>query len=83
MTLVFKYLFTSFFKELQNCSLSQIAKNYKMTKVTVLDGGFSTQLQNYVEDQIDGDPLWTAKYLKLQPNKCALVHRDFVMGKVK
>ena len=51
-------------------------------KVTLLDGGFSTQLQKYVEEPLEGDPLWTAKLLVKCPEKCKLVHRDFVLGKI-
>lgn len=49
-------------------------------KVKVLDGGFSTQLIKYVAEPVDGDPLWTAKFVALNQKKCALVHRDFVIA---
>lgn len=49
-------------------------------EVILLDGGFSTQLVKYVDEAVDGDPLWTAKFLAKSPEKCAFVHRDFVLA---
>lgn len=49
-------------------------------KAKILDGGFSTQLSQYVDEPVDGDPLWTAKFLALHQDKCVLVHRDFVLA---
>lgn len=49
-------------------------------KVKILSGsgGFGTLLSKYVEEPVDGNPLWTANFLALDQEKCALVHRDFV-----
>lgn len=49
-------------------------------EVILLDGGFSTQLAKYVGEQLDGEPLWTAKFLAQSPEKCTYVHRDFVLA---
>lgn len=49
-----------------------------MTIVKVLDGGFSTQLRNHVDDGIDGDPLWTSKFLCSDPDAVFKTHLDFL-----
>lgn len=49
-----------------------------MPKVRVLDGGFSTQLATYVGDTIDGDPLWTARFLVTNPTAIISTHLDFL-----
>ena len=52
------------------CSSSQ--------KVTILDGGFSTQMITHVGDRIDGDPLWTARFLVTDPSAVLATHLDFL-----
>ncbi|XP_076632669.1 betaine-homocysteine S-methyltransferase [Colletes latitarsis] len=49
-----------------------------MQKVKVLDGGFSTQLATHVGDIIDGDPLWTARFLVTNPKAIISTHLDFL-----
>ncbi|KAL1124636.1 hypothetical protein AAG570_001260 [Ranatra chinensis] len=49
-----------------------------MGKVLLLDGGFSTQLAKHVGAIIDGDPLWSARFIATDKEKCILVHRDYV-----
>ncbi|XP_033362499.1 homocysteine S-methyltransferase YbgG-like [Bombus vosnesenskii] len=49
-----------------------------MQEVKVLDGGFSTQLATHVGDIIDGDPLWTARFLVTNPNAVISTHLDFL-----
>lgn len=49
-----------------------------MQEVMVLDGGFSTQLATHVNDTIDGDPLWTARFLVTNPNAIISTHLDFL-----
>lgn len=49
-------------------------------RVTLLDGGFSTQLVNYTGEVIDGDPLWTSRFLVTHKEKCVFTHRDYVKG---
>ncbi|EFN76200.1 uncharacterized protein LOC105190734 [Harpegnathos saltator] len=49
-----------------------------MSKIKVLDGGFSTQLSTHVGDRIDGDPLWTARFLITDPNAVFATHLDFL-----
>jgi len=44
----------------------------------LLDGGFSTQLAKYVGDCVDGDPLWSAKFLETNKQACIQAHRDFI-----
>lgn len=47
-------------------------------QVKIVDGGFSTQLATHVGDTIDGDPLWTAKFLVTNPNAIVTTHLDFL-----
>ena len=47
-------------------------------QVKVIDGGFSTQLSTHVGDTIDGDPLWTARFLITNPNAIISTHLDFL-----
>lgn len=47
-------------------------------EVKVLDGGFSTQLSTHVGDVIDGDPLWTARFLITDPESIVATHLDFL-----
>lgn len=49
-----------------------------MEAVKLLDGGFSTQLSVYVGDCVDGDPLWSAKFLETNKSACIQTHRDFI-----
>lgn len=49
-----------------------------MSSVKLLDGGFSTQLSTHVGDKIDGDPLWTAKFLATDPTSVLSTHLDFL-----
>ncbi|KAL1124747.1 hypothetical protein AAG570_001368 [Ranatra chinensis] len=46
--------------------------------VKLLDAGFSTQLSKYIDEEIDGHPLWTARFLFTSKETCLRVHRDFV-----
>ncbi|KAL4708114.1 hypothetical protein ACJJTC_009893, partial [Scirpophaga incertulas] len=47
-------------------------------RVTVLDGGFSTQLSCHVGHIIDGDPLWSARFLHTNPEEVLVTHLDFL-----
>lgn len=49
-----------------------------MQPVKILDGGFSTQLATHVNDAIDGDPLWTARFLVTNPEAIVATHLDFL-----
>lgn len=49
-----------------------------MESVKVIDGSFSTQLKNYVGEEIDGDPLWSARFLATNPKAVLQVHLDFL-----
>ncbi|CAH1396938.1 unnamed protein product [Nezara viridula] len=49
-----------------------------MDKIKLLDGGFSQQLAKYVNEDIDGHPLWTSKFLITHKEKCVRAHRDFI-----
>lgn len=49
--------------------------------IVVLDGGFSTQLSRYVEQPIDGDVLWSARFLSTHPEAIIQSHLDFLKGK--
>ncbi|XP_011174835.2 homocysteine S-methyltransferase YbgG [Solenopsis invicta] len=48
------------------------------THVKILDGGFSGQLSRHVGTKIDGDPLWTARFLKTNVNAVHTTHLDFL-----
>ncbi|KAF5287119.1 hypothetical protein FQR65_LT12342 [Abscondita terminalis] len=58
-------------------SLDSIKKS-EDTAITVLDGGFATQLGCHVEESIDGDPLWSAKFLRTSPHAVIDTHLDFL-----
>ncbi|XP_015112831.2 uncharacterized protein LOC107038316 [Diachasma alloeum] len=47
-------------------------------KISIIDGGFSTQLSTHVGDKIDGDPLWTARFLATHPEAVMATHLDFL-----
>lgn len=49
-------------------------------RVWVLDGGFSSQLSRHVGDRVDGDPLWTARFLQTNPDDIKNTHRDFLQA---
>lgn len=49
-----------------------------MSEIQVLDGGFSTQLTTHVGEKIDGDPLWTARFLVTNSNAVFATHLDFL-----
>ncbi|KYQ53257.1 Homocysteine S-methyltransferase ybgG [Trachymyrmex zeteki] len=44
----------------------------------ILDGGFSGQLSRHVSAKIDGDPLWTARFLKTNVDAIYVTHLDFL-----
>lgn len=44
----------------------------------LLDGGFSTQLVENVGEQVDGHPLWSARYLATHPRAVMQTHLDFL-----
>lgn len=46
----------------------------------ILDGGFSTQLSTHVGEKIDGDPLWTARFLATNPDAVYATHLDFLQA---
>ncbi|EZA54367.1 hypothetical protein DMN91_002352 [Ooceraea biroi] len=48
--------------------------------VRILDGGFSGQLSCHVGARIDGDPLWTARFLATDPDAVHATHLDFLRG---
>ncbi|XP_046402455.1 homocysteine S-methyltransferase YbgG-like [Ischnura elegans] len=53
-----------------------MAKN--MRDVVILDGGFSSQLSKHTTDKVDGDPLWSARFLSTNPKAVVKTHLDFV-----
>uniref|UniRef100_A0A1Y1LCX9 Hcy-binding domain-containing protein n=1 Tax=Photinus pyralis TaxID=7054 RepID=A0A1Y1LCX9_PHOPY len=52
--------------------------NLNSDNIHVLDGGFATQLGCHIVDHIDGDPLWSARFLKTQPQAVIDTHLDFL-----
>lgn len=51
--------------------------------IVILDGGFSTQLSCHVNQPVDGDPLWSARFLATHPNEVIDTHLDFLRGSIK
>lgn len=49
--------------------------------IVILDGGFSTQLSCHVGHVIDGDPLWSARFLSSHPEDVVNTHLDFLRGR--
>lgn len=49
-------------------------------QIVLLDGGFATQLSCHVEEQIDGDVLWSARFLQTNPEAVIESHLDFLRG---
>ncbi|XP_051160633.1 uncharacterized protein LOC127281140 [Leptopilina boulardi] len=49
-----------------------------MTKITLLDSSLAYQLSSHVGEKIDGDPLWTARFLVTNPNAILAMHLDFL-----
>lgn len=47
-------------------------------RVMVIDGGFSTQLAFHVGSNIDGDPLWSARFNAVEPSAVIQAHLDFL-----
>lgn len=47
-------------------------------KVKVIDGGFATQLTIHVGKQVDGDPLWSARFNATDPKSVVQTHLDFL-----
>lgn len=48
--------------------------------VVVMDGGFSSQLSCHVGHVVDGDPLWSARFLHTHPDEVVNTHLDFLRG---
>lgn len=57
-----------------------VPESDKNRKIVLLDGGFATQLSCHVEDQIDGDVLWSARFLQTNPEAVIETHLDFLRG---
>jgi homocysteine S-methyltransferase len=55
-----------------------VSKSERQQHVVVIDGGFSTQLARYVGTNIDGDPLWSARFNAVQPQAVIQSHLDFL-----
>lgn len=47
-------------------------------KVLVKDGGFGTQLTRHFKENIDNDPLWSAKANYVDPEAVIQTHLDFL-----
>lgn len=48
--------------------------------VSVIDGGFATQLTVHVGKHVDGDPLWSARFNATNPNAVMQTHLDFLQS---
>lgn len=53
---------------------------HQQKEIVLLDGGFATQLSCHVEEQIDGDVLWSARFLQTNPEAVIETHLDFLRG---
>lgn len=51
-----------------------------LTDIRILDGGFATQLGCHVREPIDGDVLWSARFLHTNPQAVIDTHLDFLRG---
>lgn len=49
-------------------------------RVVVVDGGFSTQLSLHVGPNIDGHPLWSARFNAINPEAVTQSHLDFLLN---
>ncbi|KAL5276229.1 hypothetical protein ACFFRR_001823 [Megaselia abdita] len=47
-------------------------------KILIKDGGFATQLSLHFKEQIDGDPLWSARANAVNPKAVIQSHFDFL-----
>ncbi|XP_047108724.1 homocysteine S-methyltransferase YbgG-like [Schistocerca piceifrons] len=47
-------------------------------RVKVVDGGFATQLSQHVDEPVDGNPLWSARFLATHPEAIVQTHLDFL-----
>lgn len=48
--------------------------------ILILDGGFSSQLATHVTELIDGDVLWSSRFLATNPEAVIETHLDFLRG---
>lgn len=48
--------------------------------IVVMDGGFATQLSCHVQQPIDGDVLWSSRFLATHPEAVIDTHLDFLRG---
>ncbi|XP_026464857.1 uncharacterized protein LOC113367465 [Ctenocephalides felis] len=53
-------------------------ENQDLEGILILDGGFSTQLVKYVGPNVDGDPLWSARYNATKPKDVIQTHLDYL-----
>lgn len=60
-----------------NNEINRLIKN----DIVILDGGFATQLSCHVNKQIDGDVLWSARFLATDKEAVIDTHIDFLRGK--
>lgn len=49
-----------------------------LKEIVLLDGGFASQLSCHVESPIDGDVLWSARFLYTNPEAVVQTHLDFL-----
>lgn len=52
-------------------------------KVKVLDGGFGSQISKLVEKPVDGDALWSARFLATNKQAVIDTHLAFLRGTLK
>uniref|UniRef100_A0A146LW40 Homocysteine S-methyltransferase n=3 Tax=Lygus hesperus TaxID=30085 RepID=A0A146LW40_LYGHE len=54
-----------------------------MADPILIDGGFSTELSQHINERIDGHPLWTARFLITNKEACIKTHREFIKAGAK
>lgn len=51
--------------------------------ILIKDGGFATQLSLHFKEEIDGDPLWSARANAVNPKAVIESHLDFLKSLYK
>lgn len=59
---------------------SDATSDTSQSNIVVLDGGFATQLSCHVQQPIDGDVLWSARFLATDQEAVIDTHLDFLRG---
>lgn len=58
--------------------MTPITAESEESSIVILDGGFSSQLSCHVGHVVDGDPLWSARFIATHPEDVVNTHLDFL-----